>query len=139
MEQTKDAIIDWLLGLVWDAVILVDAHGRIINLNHTAERMFGYNKSELKDQLVEILVPPDIRDKHAQFRERFYENPQRREFGAPLCLRGWRKDGKEIQLDVMLSPVVCRDGLVVIALIRQLDDQKEIVSKLQTLLEKLQN
>lgn len=137
MENTKDAIISWLLELVWDAIILVDAHGKMLKVNHAAERMFGYSRNELEGKYIEVLVPPDIRSKHAQLREKFYQNPYQREFGAPLCLRGWTKDDREIQIDVMLSPVVRRDGLLVIALIRQMGGQKEITEKLQNLLQKI--
>ena len=137
MENTKDAVISWLLELVWDAVVLVDAHGRILNVNRSTEQLFGYDRHELEGQFIEILVPPDMRNKHVQLRDKFYQNPYQREFGTPLVLRGWTKANKEIQIDVMLSPVLRKDGLVVIALIRQMGSQKEITEKLQNLLQKI--
>jgi hypothetical protein len=66
--------------------------------------LFGYTVEELRYQNVDILVPEDVRDKHAQLRAKYYENPHKREFGDLLKLRGTKKDGTEIALDIMLFP-----------------------------------
>ena len=46
-----------LLESAPDAMVCVDADGRIMLINGEVERLFGYSRLELVGQLVEILVP----------------------------------------------------------------------------------
>ena len=46
-----------LLEAAPDAIMQVDAEGRIILLNRVTEDMFGYSRDELLGQPVEALIP----------------------------------------------------------------------------------
>jgi PAS domain S-box-containing protein len=59
-----DSVSDLLLSSESpDALMLLDADGRILNWNRGAEIVFGYSKSEAVNALLrDLLVPPDRRD-----------------------------------------------------------------------------
>src|SRR5205823_2677401 len=54
-----------LLEAAPDAILEVDSEGRIVTLNSMAEQLFGYQRAELLNQPVELLVPADARPGHS--------------------------------------------------------------------------
>ena len=48
-----------------DAMVIADRHGKIILVNDQTEKLFGYARSELVGEAVEILVPEQVRPGHA--------------------------------------------------------------------------
>ena len=68
MRRFDDLIFAGLLEAAPDAMVCVDAGGRIVLVNAQAERLFGYPREELAGQLVEILVPDAVRAAHPALR-----------------------------------------------------------------------
>ena len=97
-----------VLELAPDALLVVDAQGRIQLANAQCETLFGYAREELIGQAVEMLVPPDVRPGHAALREGYVRSPAKREMGAMRDLRGRRKDGSEFPLEIGLSPLAAQ-------------------------------
>src|SRR5689334_975119 len=82
-----------LLESAPDAILEVDVDGRIVLLNQTAEKMFGYSREELIGQKIEALVPAAMRHAHIGHRTTYTAHPQVRPMGTGLELKGQRKDG----------------------------------------------
>ena len=76
-----------------DAFLVVDADGVIHLANEQCERLFGYTRSELVGQKVEILVPDEIRARHPELRASFHREPATRAMGA-LYRRGSLVDAR---------------------------------------------
>jgi PAS domain S-box-containing protein len=95
-EATRlQAHVRGLLEFVPDAIVVMNAHGRIVLVNAQTERLFGYRRDELHGKTIEVLVPrrfPDVRV-HRRFRS--FNDPRQRAMGADLELYGLRKDGQE--------------------------------------------
>src|ERR1700682_3246480 len=70
-----------------DAMIAVDADGRIVFANSQTERLFGYTSAELLGQPIELLVQDRLRSAHRSSREDFNLAPRVRPMGAErdLC------------------------------------------------------
>src|SRR5678815_2498885 len=64
-----------LLEAAPDAIMQVDAEGRIILLNRVTEDMFGYTRDELLGQPVEVLIPQELRTLHAGHRTHYRQHP----------------------------------------------------------------
>lgn len=102
-----------------DAIIVVNETGTIKYINDQAELMFGYHRSELDGQPIEILVPDAVRDKHHEYRAHYADDSRRRAMGAGLDLKGKKKNGQEVPVEINLSPVSTPYGMRVIATIRR--------------------
>ena len=113
-----------LLQLSPDAVVLADTEGRIVDLNGEAEELFGFQRSELLGQPVEILIPERFQQNHPAHRKNYRDNPRLRPMGAGLQLVAQQKDGSEIPVDIMLRPVDGPSGKIIVTVIRNVIEQR---------------
>jgi PAS domain S-box-containing protein len=120
-EQTFRA----LLEAAPDAMVIVSQRGRIVLVNSQAERMFGYERHELLEQPVEILIPLDRRERHRAHRDGYAAEPRPRTMGAGLELAARRKDGSTFPVEIALGPLASpREGMLVSAAIRDITERQ---------------
>ena len=92
-----------------DAIIRKDLNGNIITWNRSAERLFGYDAAEAIGRPITIIVPPSELPAELEILERArrgepvhnYETVRR------------RKDGREVQVSIAISPIFNDAGKVV--------------------------
>jgi len=108
-----------------DAVIVTGSDGRMAQISAQVETFFGYSRSELVGQPVEILIPERFRPAHPSHRAEYDPRPCTRAMGAGLQLFGRRKDGSEFPVDIMLSPVEADGERLTLAVIRDVTDRKQ--------------
>ena len=89
-RKAAEARFRGLVDAAPDAMVIVDAEGRIELVNAQAEAMFGYERGELLDRPVETLVPPRFRGHHPAHREAYVAAPKVRPMGAGLELFAMR-------------------------------------------------
>ena len=121
-----------------DAIVTVDADGRIERANDQAESMFGYTREELIGQRIEMLMPARFQMQHTQHRTDYMLQPRMRAMGVGLELYGRRKNGAEFPVDIMLSPVQTEQGRSVIAVVRDITERKQAEEALQGSREELE-
>ncbi|MDX8500920.1 PAS domain S-box protein [Mesorhizobium sp. VK4C] len=107
-------------------VIAVDERGTIELVNTAAEHQFGYSHAELIGQPVELLIPHEQRIIHTGHRAAFMENPSLRAMGAGRDLKGRRKDGTLIPVEVGLNPFRRGDRHGVLATIIDITERKNL-------------
>jgi PAS domain S-box-containing protein len=122
-----------LLDAAPDAMLCIDAEGRITLANAEAERMLGYRREELVGQSVELLVPEGARAAHPGHRTQYFANPERRPMGAGRQLAVRRRDGSEFAADISLSAIDTDEGLLVSAAIRDVTDRLEAQAEAERL------
>jgi PAS domain S-box-containing protein len=86
-----------------DAVIVVDERWRIILFNRAAEGLLGYGREEVFGRDVVHIIPERLRDNLLKIREEVERTGRPPVLDRPISLRGLRKDGTEVPVDVSLS------------------------------------
>lgn len=137
MIRELSARSDQLLDTAPDAMVVVGADGRILLVNLRAEALFGYSRSELLGQSLELLIPEQSRSGHARHVEKFFAEPGSRPMGSGLELFGRRRDGSELPIEVSLSPLRTDQGMTVSAAIRDISDRKHSEAATKLLAERL--
>ncbi|HEX7690262.1 MAG TPA: PAS domain S-box protein, partial [Burkholderiaceae bacterium] len=114
-----------------DAMLLVDAGGRIVLSNPAAEALLGYSADEFAGMPVEDLVPDAIRPRHAAWRESYARVPRSRPMGTQMDLVARRKDGGEVMVEIALSPLQDHGLPFVVASIRGIGAYPRVRQALQ--------
>jgi methyl-accepting chemotaxis protein len=103
---------------------MVDRAGRVALVNAQAERIFGYARTELIGKSVETLVPERFRSQHSGMRGTFMASPIARQMGAGRDLYALRKDGREVPVEIGLSPITTSQGRFVLASVVDISARK---------------
>jgi PAS domain S-box-containing protein len=125
MRQRERASLLSLIGAIIealpDALIVTDTRGKIVLINEKAEFMFGYSRSELIGQPLEMLMPERLRERHIIQRDiynQFHVSPRPQTMGLGMQLAALHSDGREFPTDIMLARLVVPKGIFNLALIR---------------------
>lgn len=99
----------WLLDAAPNAMLIVDAAGRIVHATPLAAALFGYDREELCGQPLACLFAA-------------YAAPA--QLRSELKLSGKRKDGSEIALALALSAFESANGMLTMAAVRETSGQQ---------------
>lgn len=98
-------------------VILADCGtGEIVSLTKYAADIFGYEVHELMHKPIELLIPGDVQDAHARWRQDA-NVPKTRLMGVGRQIRGMRKNGTTFPAHVGLTTITALDRLIGIAFV----------------------
>jgi len=118
VKHLEDHRFAGLLEAAPDAMVCVDADGRIALVNAQTVRLFGYGRDELVGQPVEMLVPDEVRDVHPGHRAGYVADPRPRPMGAGMELAGRRRDGTTFPAEISLSAIDTDEGILVSAAVQ---------------------
>jgi PAS domain S-box-containing protein len=107
-----------------EGIIIADKSGKIIKVNPSAEKLFGYDKGELLTKVVEDLIPTRFTDKHKEHRAHYNENPHHRSMGKNMVLFGRKKDNSEFPVEISLSYYNSEGAIFVIAFVIDITERK---------------
>ena len=131
--RKSETLLNNLFESAPDATVLVDRAGRIARVNRQAEILFGYRQDELLDKPANLLLPSRFHSTHLEHQAEFFTQAVNRPMGAGRELYARHKDGQELPVDIMLSPVIREtgqeDGLV-ISSIRDMTEQRRLQAEL---------
>jgi len=126
VERFEGELYHQLLETAPDAIIVVGEDARIELVNVQAEKLFGYDRSELLGRALEMIVPSRFHGSHSGHVAGFFALPTTRQMGSGVELFGVRKDGSELPIEVSLSPLRTKSRVLVSAAIRDITDRKRM-------------
>lgn len=103
--------------------LVVDGDGRIALSNAAAQRMLGFDKSELEGLAVEQLLPDQLRAAHATQRNQYFSNPVARKMGSGRKLTAMTKNGSQLPLEIGLNPYIDNGRQFVLVSLIDLSDR----------------
>lgn len=119
-----ESFFEKLLNATPDAIVIVDAEGRIRIANDQAIALFGYGREEMIGQVVEMLIPERFRGAHPGHRGGYSTGARARPMGrSGMSLFGLRKDGSEFPAAISLSPAQMREGSWAITAVRDVSQE----------------
>ncbi|HEV7763480.1 MAG TPA: PAS domain S-box protein [Thermoanaerobaculia bacterium] len=119
-KDESDTRYRGLLEAAPDAMVVVDEAGAIVVLNVQTEKQFGYHRDELLGQPVKNIIPEGFAERLIADGTRTAAEALAQQIGTGIELIGLRKDGTEFPIEIMLSPLLSDDGILVTAAIRDI-------------------
>ena len=121
-EAQLRAILDGAL----DAVVGMDARGRIIFWNPQAERLFGWSRDEAMGRLLsELIIPHSLRDAHARGLEHYLATGEGLLLGRVVEVMALRRDGREVPVELAVTVVKKAGHHSFTAFIRDVSERKK--------------
>lgn len=96
-------------------MIMVNEQGLIVLTNAQTDTLFGYDAGSLLGQSIEMLIPPPLRNLHAQHMTAFMAHPGERRMGDRRELFARHRDGSEFRVELGLTPIVGHEAQYVLA------------------------
>jgi two-component system cell cycle sensor histidine kinase/response regulator CckA len=127
-REQAEARVQAVLDAAPDALLGVDAAGRVVLVNAEAERMFGYRRHDLTHMAAGHLLPGGLPPASAVLRTGGDSTPLDTEVLA-RATQGWatrtarRRDGSDLPVDISCSALDTGDGLIVVAAVRDITDR----------------
>jgi PAS domain S-box-containing protein len=119
-EQLARGIVDTAL----DAFVQMDESGTISDWNSQAEKIFGWSRGEaLGRSLGELIIPEIHRAAHKSGLQRFLCTGEGSVLGRRLEIEARRRDGKEIKVELSITALRRRNGVVFNGFVRDLTDK----------------
>ncbi|NOR65485.1 MAG: PAS domain S-box protein, partial [Candidatus Scalindua sp.] len=92
-----------LIETAQEAIICIDESGSVRVWNHSAEKIFGYSKSEIMGKSITIIIPEKYKKKHEEGLKRFVQTGQTRIIGKSIEIFGKTKEGIDVPIELSLS------------------------------------
>ncbi len=120
------------------ANVVVDRQGNIRLINRMAEQVFGYERSELLGNTIELLLPARFRPVHQWHRDQYAQNASPRQMGIGRELYARHRSETEFPVEIGLTPVQINGEGLVIATILDISERKVAELRLKQYAQRLE-
>jgi two-component system sensor kinase FixL len=122
-----------LIDTVPDAMIVIDAKGKILSFSQGATRMFGYAEADLVGENISVLMPSPDRERHNRYISRYLETGERRIIGIGRVTTARARDGSTFPVDLSVGELVIGDRKVFAGFIRDLTSSRQTEKQMSSL------
>ncbi len=130
--RENESLVRALYESAQDAIIVMDAKGRISYWNPAASHIFGYTNDEAIGQnLHSMLAPSRYKMDYEPALLKFQHSGRGDALGKTLELKALRKSGEEFSMELSLSGVQLKDGWHAVGIIRDISERKQTEAALK--------
>jgi PAS domain S-box-containing protein len=98
-----DARARTLFDTAFDAVVTMDAEGRVVEVNGVAEQIFGRSAEDMiGEDLADLIIPEDLREPHRRGLAKYVETGEGRVVDHPVEMPAIRADGTEFPVELAI-------------------------------------
>jgi len=125
-SRERDALTHAILSSALDAIIVMDAEGRVLEFNRGAENMFGYASDDVLDQdMADLIVPPSLREAHRAGLVRYLRTGTGSYLDNRIEITGLRANGEEFPVELTITQIDRIGAPVFAGFIRDITERKQ--------------
>ena len=107
------------------AIVTLDADGRVVSFNRGAERTFGYSEAEVVGKPIDFLIPESVGNALLSGLRRLpVSEDEAVDAGQDLELTALRRDASEFPVELSLSAWETSEGRFYTAIVRDITDRR---------------
>lgn len=122
--------VETVMDVVLDGLITIDAKGYIQSFNRAAERIFGYDSAEVIGKNVSMLMPQMYAQKHDYYLAKYQKTGEKSVIGSVREIEATRKDGSIFPMELGVSQLKTKLGLMFVGTIRDISERKQSEQKI---------
>lgn len=124
-DRISDSPLGGFVENIEFALVVIDAAGNITFVNKSAERMFGYARSDMVGRTLDLIIPPRLRGAHNAGIARVGSGTPSKLTGKTVEVAALRRDGSEFPIELSLSVWHGQDGVSMGGMIRDISDRRQ--------------
>ncbi len=122
--RARESRLRAMLEAALDAVVTMDAAGRVVGWNHAAEAIFGYTAAEADGrEMAELIVPPSLRAAHREGLARYLQTQTGVLLDRRLEITGMRRDGSEFPVELTITRIALSGPPMFTGYLRDITDR----------------
>jgi PAS domain S-box-containing protein len=124
LRSTVDAALD--------AVIAMDAEGRVVSWNPRAQAIFGWAEEEAIGRTVaDLVIPARYRDDHTRGLRKFLETGEGPVIGRRVELSATRRDGSEFPVELAITAIKKGNAPLFVGFLADISERKRAEEELR--------
>ena len=130
--RASEARLAGMISIAPEAIIAVNEKFRISIFNQGAEKIFGYQASEVLGQPLDLLVPARFRNRHRSHMDEFQNSPEEsRSMTERGGITGLRKDGVEFPAEASVSKLELQGRQVFTVMLHDISARRRTEAEMQ--------
>lgn len=106
------------VSILHEAIIVIDQQQHICLFNADAENLFGYSESEIVNQPIDKIIPPEFRSQYTTLAQQLMQaRQQKKMLGKRHKVWGMRKDNTQFPVKISFSQLAINNNTLVIAVV----------------------
>jgi len=138
-SKPEKIVFETLFEAISEAVVVVDEFQKIRVVNSSVEKIYGYDKDELLDQSLEILIPEEHKKRYIEYFKSFFSYQKKKQMGEGYDLYALHKNNDIFPIEMGLNPFEIKGELYVMILIVDITVRKQKNLEITRLNTKLEN
>lgn len=126
-DRAAGELLQAVIDNMAEAVVTIDASGRIISFSRAAERMFGYDEDGVRGHNVSMLMPSPHREAHDGYLQRYRETGVGQILGVRSReLMARRRDGSEFDVELTVGEVEGAPTRMFVGVLRDISERVRV-------------